>query len=151
MLAAELKRFVTELCVSLALLMMLVQTYPAFSSTMSQWTPICSGDGIAFVQLPSDDDAPKKTCKRCTLCFTNFNSLLGLPAKSADIILAVVGEGISQPQLVSSLVVLPDHLLPFSGAPPPYKQVDLMMHTVVVSVSLTPNNVPVMPETVSWH
>ncbi|PLW78129.1 hypothetical protein C0081_05630 [Cohaesibacter celericrescens] len=150
-LVGELKRFLTELCVVLSLLMMLVQTYPAASSAMNEWTPICSSAGLSLVQIPSDENVPNDDCTRCVLCFTHHNSFVGVPVKTTDMPSPHAGKGFSQPELVANSIPLPDHLLPFSGAPPPFKQVEPMLHTYSVSVSPTPNTVPVMPEIISWH
>ena len=139
MLSRELKRFLTELCFVIAVIMMLVQTFPAFSGTMDEMTSICSDDGISIVQMPSDGKAPQKSCRRCNLCVSNCNSIVGIPTKPSNFNLTVSCHKIAQTKLVARLVLLPDHLLPFSGAPPPHNQEDVMQHLISV------------PEFVSWH
>lgn len=149
-LGKELRRFLHEFCFVCALLMLLGQTFPAFASTFGGWTPVCSSTGIVLAQEASDDGAPSRECSRCSLCMTGHTPLGDLPVKSIDIGWTDDASNMFELDFWAVHLVLPDHLLPFSGAPPPAIQVGIMQHNFRVPVSLTPTNMTFMPEFISW-
>lgn len=150
-LYGELKRFLVELGLACALVMVLAQTFPAFANTLNGWTPVCTSAGISMVKASADDPAPSPDCKRCPLCLTNHTTYGGLPTKGSDATVAGQIGSVLELRRPMTRVVLPDHLLPFSGAPPPAISVDIMQHNLIVPVSLAPTNSFFMPGFASWH
>lgn len=149
-LKGELKRFGYEFCLVFALLMLMAQTFPVFAGTFNGWTPVCSQAGLVLAETPSKDTTPSPECSRCSLCITNHTAFGGLPVKSVGLG-RVGGENHTvEPAFWANNLVLPDHILPFSGAPPPVIQVEIMQHSFFVPVSFTPTNYTAKPEFTSW-
>ena len=124
---------------------------PANASAIGLDGVICTEDGTAISGIPADTDKPNHPCDRCLNCVLCSSALHGLSNQSATLILLTTQTLAPMQTLETLLLALPDHLLPFSGAPPPFFQDQIMLHNMVVPVRSASTQLRIMPEIRSWH
>lgn len=112
---------------------------------------ICTSDGPAIVELKEDDKQKSDDCDRCPDCLAGSQTSFSSPDHVFYIKRDIWTSNMSKPARQTVVISLPDHLLPFSGAPPPVKSDHTMLQTFSLSVHFVPPNLRIMPEVLSWH
>lgn len=146
-LKSELKRFLLELALICALLMVLSQTFPAFGNEIET----CTQEGIVIVQADTVNSQSQHDCERCAVCAFNQTKNDGLLGKTAKTALAVMQLNLVEPAFAPVHIPLPDHFLPFSGAPPPPAFVEFMQYVSFSKALPKSASTSIVPGVVPWH
>lgn len=146
-LKSELQRFFLELAMICALLMVLTQTFPASANEVEA----CTQEGIATVQTDAANDQSKHDCERCSVCAFNQTKNDGLTGNTAKTVLAVMQLNLVEPVFAAVHIPLPDHFLPFSGAPPPPAFVEFMQYLSLSKALTKGASKSSVSGVVPWH
>ena len=152
-LVGPLVRAMVGMIVLGSLLMMQLQVCapPSKSFDAGSDIVICSDDGVVSINTPADSNKSGHSCDRCLDCTLCSHVLLGLPDRSESIDLQFAHALDAAVTLETLLLALPDHLLPFSGAPPPSLQDQFMLQMSSVPMRFASTPMRVMPEIISWR
>ena len=136
---------------SLLIIQLQVCSPPLAASDFGFETVICDDDGVPIDNSASKKNKSNHQCDKCLDCLLCSPGHLGRPEQASSIGRSFAQEiGVTQ-SLETLLVALPDHLLPFSGAPPPPLQDQFMLHASFVPMPFASTQLRRMPEIVSWH
>ena len=152
--ARQLTKLLVGVCVVFSLMLMQWQTCPAAAAASSSGAGlivICTDDGFSVVEVPGTPNGHNTTCNRCPDCQTCSGVSLDAPKRASVLIPTNKAALASLPLHETLHIGLSDHLLPFSGAPPPEKLDQTMLHSHYVPVRFASRKARRMPEMISWH
>lgn len=153
-MAKRLTKLFVGACVVLSLMLLQLQICPSASTASASETSlmvICTDDGTFVVEASGDKGDHGAGCSRCPDCLTCSSTSFDEPHRASILIPSNFSALVSMPIYESLHIGLPDHLLPFSGAPPPEKLDQTMLHTLYVPVRFASSKARRMPEVISWH
>ena len=149
--AGKLTRLLVGFAVVFSLMAMQLQVCPQASAADGELMVICTESGSIVIEVPLGTPSHEEECNRCPDCMTCSSSALGLLDRVSILQLPILASSADKPAYATLHIDHPDHLLPFSGAPPPEKSNQIMTHIAFVPALGVPTQFSVMPEVVSWH
>ncbi|TLP45926.1 hypothetical protein FDK21_09820 [Cohaesibacter sp. CAU 1516] len=139
------------LCVVLSLTLMQWQVCTSALANESSLMVICTDGGISVVEVAGEQSNKQKSCNRCPDCQTCSSGAFGMPDSVSEFVTFFSSGHYSKSLYETLHIGTPDHLLPFSGAPPPNELDQTMLTSLSESVRFASSEVSIMPESISWH